>query len=365
MGSTGDIRIGNIRITRLWQHVLFWLAAYVLMVVIYGYSKKTYWIAARNNVFYAPVQLAYFYLLAYWLLPVYLFRQQYMGFFAFLLVLFLAAVYLTRIVDVALIDPYEIRVLGKEYVWYPPGDVTFWDKVFAPYAFYGALKGVNLVVWFGLAIKLFKLLLERKNAALQAELNFLKGQIHPHFLFNTLNNLYALTLNQSPKAPDVVLRLSDMMRYMLYECSTDEIALIKDIKMLKDYVELEKVRYEERLDFSFSINGEINDQQIAPLLLLTLVENAFKHGAGEKVGQAWISIDLNVQGEHLKFKVSNSKPENTGGSYKPGQIGLNNLKKRLEICYPDACQLKLFDEQDMFLAVLEIGLSKRLKLNSR
>lgn len=362
MAKHGDIQVGSVRISRLWQHVLFWTVAYFIMIVIYGYSKTTYWMAARNNLIYGPVQVIYFYILAYWLVPKFLMKQKYLQFFFLLAVVFIGAIYFTRIVDVAFVDPYNIRILGESSVWYPSEATTFWDKVVSRYYFFGALKGVNLIVWIALAIKLFKQLMERRNAALQAELNFLKSQIHPHFLFNTLNSLYALTLIKSDQSPDVVLRLSELMRYMLYECNTERSLLLKELRILKDYIELEKVRYEDRLDFSFSINGEISDQQIAPLLLLPFVENAFKHGAGERPGDVWISVDLQVQRNKIKYKVSNSKPESDDEPVNPGHLGLANLKKRLELLYPGAYELRFIDEEAMYLAVLELDLAKGVRL---
>ncbi|MXV17203.1 sensor histidine kinase [Hufsiella ginkgonis] len=361
MYSSGDIYIGSFRVRRIWQHLLFWIAAYTAMIIIYGYSKTHYYIAARNNLFYTPVHVIYFYTMAYWLIPDFLLKKRIALFLLLMTALFFGAIYLTRFVDVAFVDPFEIRVVGAGSVWYPASANTFWKKVFDPGSFFGALKGVNLVVWIALAIKLFKMWLERRNAALQAELNFLKAQIHPHFLFNTLNNLYALTLNGSPQAPDVVLKLSDMMRYMLYECSTDDIELQKDVTILEEYIGLEKIRYEDRLEFSFSITGEIDRQRIAPLLLLPLVENAFKHGTSEVIGDTWINVNLQLKGDRLILKVSNSKPQAAATSQVySGHIGLTNLKKRLELLYGDAYKLKFFDEEELFLAVLEIDLQKRL-----
>lgn len=174
-----------------------------------------------------------------------------------------------------------------------------------------------------------------------------------------MNNLYALTLNKSPQAPCVVLGLSDLLRYMLYECNTDTVSLKKEVLMLQQYIGLEKIRYEDRLDLNFNIIGELDDKQIAPLMLLPLVENAFKHGTSEKVGQAWINIILEVSGNKLKFKISNSKAEviDSDADKHYGHIGLQNIRKRLELIYPASHQLKVIDDDDVFLAVLELELT--------
>ncbi|WP_374163140.1 sensor histidine kinase [Arcticibacter sp. MXS-1] len=359
MHPSGDIYIGKLKVSRLWQHVLFWIAAYSAMMIVYGYSKTSYAAAARNNLFYMPVHMLYFYTVSSWLIPVYLLKRRYIHFFIRLLFVFVGTIYLTRVVDVLFVDPYLKRIYDSIGYWYDKTPRGFWEQVFDPASFFGALKGVNLVVWFGFAIKLFKLLLERRNAALEAELNFLRGQIHPHFLFNTLNNLYGLTLSHSAEAPQVVLKLSGILRYMLYECNTSYIKLKKEVQMISAYIELEKIRYGDRLDVQFSVSGDYEDTEIAPLLILPFVENAFKHGASEQVGTCWINIYLEVKGKALKLKVSNSKPEEQSGTQPAGgvgNIGLKNVRKRLELLYPEAFKLKLFDEGELFLAVLELEL---------
>ncbi len=360
MKAFGSIEIGGLRISRLAQHILFWMAVWVAMVIIYG-ANKPHVVVARVNFFYLPVHIAYFYTLAYGVIPAFLLRGRLWMFVLYAGLLVVVATYLCRIVDVAFVDPYEIAAMGKEWVWYPPEDVTFWDKVVDPTYVVGAFKGINLVVWLGVAIKLFKMWVERKNAALEAELNFLKTQVHPHFLFNTLNNLYSLSLQSSPKAPGMILKLSDMMRYMLYECDVVETTLEKDLQMLHEYIALERMRYDDRLDFSFSVNGEIAGWAVPPLLLLPLVENAFKHGARELAGEVWISADLSVSGNILKFKVSNSKPADVERPKSSvGCIGLSNLQKRLELLYNGAAELRVYNEEDLFLAVLELPLAKSL-----
>jgi sensor histidine kinase YesM len=151
---------------------------------------------------------------------------------------------------------------------------------------------------------------------------------------------------------------------MLYECSTESISLKRDIEIIESYIALEKLRYEERLELNLSVSGEIADIEIAPLLMLPLVENAFKHGTSEKVGEAWISIDISVKSNFLKLKISNSKPDSLPEDIMrhKGNIGLSNVKKRLDILYPDAHELKLFDEDEMFVAILEIQLDKRVSI---
>ena len=145
------------------------------------------------------------------------------------------------------------------------------------------------VTFVAVAIKLLKYWYANQQAQqvltqqkLQAELKFLKTQIHPHFLFNTLNNLYALTLKKSERAPEMVLKLSELINYMLYECASDDVPLTKEVKFIRNYGDIEKMRYGDKLDIDIRVTGDVNDRKIAPLVLLPFVENCFKHGASRR-----------------------------------------------------------------------------------
>lgn len=321
--------------------------------------------ALENNLSFLPIHIFYFYTVSYFL-PRFLFNKQYFIFFALLLLcVFFLVPLLTRLMDIMVVEPkLDAYLKSKGYNRWDKVTGTFWERLTNTDAYLSAFKGANLVVWVAIAIRLFKLWYERHHAALQAELDFLKSQIHPHFLFNTLNNLYALTLSNSPKSPNIVMGLSEILRYMLYECNVAHVDLKKDVEVLESYILIEKIRYEDRLDLSFTKTGDINAHQIAPLLLLPLVENAFKHGVSEKVGEAWINIDLAVKDNLLKFKVANSKAENVDQTAAKhyGKIGLENVRKRLQIIYPKAHEIKIFDEEELFVAILEINLDKMSKL---
>lgn len=350
----------KINYKRVIIHIVFWLLALAILTLLYGVNKPSYFMSFRNNLFYMPVHLIYFYSLAYYFIPKFLLKNKYI-IFAFLVVLlaiFLA--FLTRLIDIFIVDPYIDKVLksmGMQDEWMKIQG-SFWEQFTNPYYFVNAVKGSNLVIWIAIAVKLFKLWYERRQAALLAELNFLKAQVHPHFLFNTLNNLYALTLHQSPKAPNIVLGLAEILRYMLYECDKEYISLKKDLEILESYIALEKLRYEDRLELNFSISGQVQEQLIAPLLLIPLVENAFKHGVSEQVGESWIKMDLSIQNQKLKFKIANSKPQTISNDRHIGNIGLSNVKKRLMLIYPDTHELKIKEDEDMFLIVLDIDLSR-------
>jgi LytS/YehU family sensor histidine kinase len=216
--------------------------------------------------------------------------------------------------------------------------------------------GLISVICLGLAIRFIWKWYNRKQFTMHAQLNFLKAQIHPHFLFNTLNNLYALTLDQSPKSSQAVLGLSEILRYMLYECNANQVLLKRDIEILKSYISLEKLRYDRNLDLNIDITGEINDHKIAPLLIMPLVENAFKHGASEMMEGAWISIVLEIDGQHLKVKVFNNcpaqQPENRAVHF--NKIGMSNLRNKLELLYPGSHNLSIYREEGIYLVIMDI-----------
>jgi len=170
---------------------------------------------------------------------------------------------------------------------------------------------------------------------IKSELSFLKTQFQPHFLFNTLNNIYSLTFNNSQLAGKSILQLSGLLRYVLYESGTDEVDLQKEIDHLKDYIELEKIRFAARLELSFNISGEVIERKIAPLLLMPLLENAFKHASNKINEKVWVTIDLIVKENTLYFTVENSVflDGKTQVQDAYSGIGLGNVRRRLSLMY--------------------------------
>jgi LytS/YehU family sensor histidine kinase len=214
-----------------------------------------------------------------------------------------------------------------------------------------AAVSVKLLKYWYTNQKAQRILTEEK---LQAELKFLKTQIHPHFLFNTLNNLYALTLKKSDKAPETVLKLSELINYMLYECRSDEVALSKEIKFIRNYIDIEKMRYGDKLDVDLRITGDVGDRMIAPLILLPFVENCFKHGASENLQQSWVKVTIDSHPDHVVIKVENSKSGEDGAKREEG-IGITNVKRRLDLLYPDKHELKIMNGEETYLVILSIS----------
>jgi two-component system LytT family sensor kinase len=224
------------------------------------------------------------------------------------------------------------------------------------------LMDVGFAAGAATVIKQIRLQLEVKEREknlirdkLETELKFLRNQTNPHFLFNTLNNIYALARKKSDDTADVVMKLSKLLRFMLYESKKNLIKISDEIKMLDDYVELEKIRYNDRLTISFLREIDNEHEQIAPLLLLPFVENAFKHGASESRFESFINMDMKLQDRVLLFYIENTKEV---GSKNPNgeNIGLANVKRQLELLYKDH-EISIENEPSFFKVSLKIDLS--------
>jgi LytS/YehU family sensor histidine kinase len=193
----------------------------------------------------------------------------------------------------------------------------------------------------------------------QAELNYLKSQTNPHFLFNTLNNIYSLARDKSDLAPESILRLSKILRFMLYETGGDYIAIEQELKILSDYIALEKLRYDDSLRINFNHDIEDMKQALPPLLLIPLVENAFKHGVSETRNRPFVDIHLSVNKRQLNFIVKNSTEKSFEEPGVKENIGLSNLRRQLELLYKDF-NLSVQQGESFFTATLKINLSSHV-----
>lgn len=197
--------------------------------------------------------------------------------------------------------------------------------------------------------------LEKLNADL--ELHVLRSQLNPHFLFNTLNNIYSLALHHAEQTPEMILKLSDLMRYILYECNVEEIALEKEVHFMQDYIDLEKLRHEKHVNIRFRVEGNCSDKKIPPLLLVPFVENAFKHGVQSQFGRSEVDMRLEAAEGKIWFRIVNNKPHNGNTpSGLQGGIGIENVRKRLSLIYGGNYDLRIRDMPDVFSVELSIAL---------
>jgi two-component system, LytTR family, sensor histidine kinase AlgZ len=254
-----------------------------------------------------------------------------------------ARVYLQRY----LVDGYTHKV---EY---------FYSSFFIVQIFAITLFIVIFVGMLRFAVDWFELEAKRKeveNEKLIAELNFLKAQINPHFLFNTLNNLYYLAYTKSENTTEVIAKLSQMMRYMIYDSNHPKVLLTKEIEYMQNYISLERLRLNNQIPINFDIQGSVENRRIAPLIFITFLENAFKHGVSNNNPKAWVNVTVKLEGNECIYTVENSKPEKTDLSEKSG-IGLQNVNRRLELSYPGQFKLSTQDKKDVYFVQLILTLS--------
>lgn len=215
------------------------------------------------------------------------------------------------------------------------------------------------VAGFALAIKLLKNWYLKQAEAVQAardktnaELQLLKAQVHPHFLFNTLNNIYSFIIHDSPAANAAIQKLSALLHYFIYECNSPRVALEKEIKMIRDYIDLEKIRYGSGFNMSLDVRGSTHSKMISPLLLIPFLENSFKHGASQMLTHPWVNLSIAIEDELLYFNLSNSKPMTTTETTALKGLGLTNVKRRLSILYPGTHSLNISESELSFMVEL-------------
>lgn len=346
---------------RFGRHFLFWFLCWVFMGFIYGFfhigENRLHYLSLSylEALLYLPQHILLSYGIIYFILPHYIFKGKYWPGIAGILVLIVLVALLSPVILNFIINP--IRIALKSPV--SPAKTIF-------YSLMAGLRGSMTVAGFAVAIKLVKLWYLKKvdnerleKAKLRAELEALKGQLHPHFMFNTLNSIYSLALKKSDYTAESILKLSQLMRYILTECnSVTTIELEKEVQVLHNYIELEKNRFGNRLDLTINIQGDIQNNKIPPLLLMPFLENSFKHGANEMIEQAWISMDLDVDGSLLKFKLINGKPDENHNAKDSSHVGLLNVQRRLELLYPNAHELRFTEDSDTFVVMLMIQLDK-------
>lgn len=344
---------------RFVSHFIFWLVLFIslplLAVLNDGSVKKT---IIFSNLTYLPAQLLASYFLVYYQVPKLLFKKKYTQF----IMSFLISVYILLVISEVFYG-YLFDVFSPNGSW----DKTFIEVLTSPFHLVVVyFPRVYVVVFLIFIVKAFKDRFEErhqlevlKKEKANTELKFLKAQTNPHFLFNTLNNLYSLTLERSDKAPEVVLKLSDMLDYMLYQCKDPFVLLKKEIDFIQDYIDLESLRYGNKLTLNFTHHLHSPDVMIAPLILISFVENAFKHGASKNLNESVIEIELTTNQNQLSFKVFNTLTSNTQNDTKHESrsgIGFSNSQRQLELNYKNNYDLKSTKTDTSFEILLTINL---------
>lgn len=352
-------------------HLAFWGVFFLYYLILIKAIYPINWIETIaytiRNILTGSVV---FYLTIYILIPHLLFKQKYILFlFSLFICIFIGSFneYLLSLVFSKFIFLQNdiLRNEAKELLLKGFLKAIFsYNSIF--YSIYSTFYLAAIPILLKLSFDLIKTIYTKtkvENENLLLEVNFLKSQLNPHFLFNALNNIYALTLKKDDYAPELVLKLSEMMRYTLYETNVPQVSLKKEIDFLENYIELQRVRYHNKTNIHFVTEydeKEIEYAKIAPLLLFNFVENAFKHGLNTLDEQAWIEVRVKYDKGLLTFYVANSFDrlnETANENKKPsGGIGIENTKKRLMLLYPEKYSLSINNENNIYTVTLKIEL---------
>lgn len=339
-------------------HILFWVVVYYFYAYFLGYGSSNVKYVNLFSGFLMPVTILISYFLIYYLIPKYLLTKKYVYFILYCIYTFILSVYIIILsILYGLVYSQGYKDMGTAV----PLTKTL------PFIILGVYFVVLIIVSFSLIMHNYKSIVNNenlKNKILQTqlqikdqELRFLKMQIHPHFLFNSLNTIYGFALKKKDEAPEMILKLSNLLDYILYQIEKPEVLLMDEINHLLDYVSLEKMRFHDTLEIETKIDVANNTIQIAPMLLIPFVENAFKHGDIIN-GSLKISILIKAVEDELFFEIENT-------SYKENKInkgiGLENIAKRLEMLYTNSYSLKTNQTANCFKVKLTISNLKQFK----
>lgn len=337
--------------------IVFWI-----VILLYYTSSK--WPFEKDKVFLFEkmfllvlVQILLTYIVVSFLIPKLMSRKNSLQ----IVVVFLALIYITYLLHTAIRCYYLVPKYPEVFSYRPP--LIFHERITNGFAFLNNIPSLIFPTIIIIIINYYrqqKEVMSLKEQKKSSELEALKNQLNPHFLFNTLNNLYALSIKKSDKSPEVIERLSDILDYILYKCRDKYVNIHGEVALLENYISLEKLRYGKRLDITFNHTVE-NDVKIAPLLLLTLTENAFKHGVEEEINKANIHIALKATTEEIYFTIENTIPSTICEENfikERESIGLKNIEKQLDLLYAPNDYILHFNKKDNVFGVV-------LKLKSK
>ena len=353
---------------RFWRHFVFWACWWVFQVFLYGYVPILTGLMARDRIILSLIESTLYlfphmfmaYTLMYFVIPRFIVKGEYLTAALLVVCICILAALFSATIGHYILDGLRKRMYPEWGEWLKRLSASsIWLSLLA------GLRGGITIGGMAAAIKLMKhwYVKEQRNLQLQKEntesqLQILKAQVHPHFLFNTLNNIYSHTQDTSPTASKLVMGLGDMLRYMLYECNQPLVPLEKELQMIQDYVTLEKIRYGNRLEVQLDLPLETASLMIAPLLMLPLVENCFKHGASHMLDQPWISIHVTIENRMMKMKLVNGKAIDRRPAKSLSGIGIQNVRKRLDLIYPNKYFLDIQEEEEVFIVNLKLELER-------
>ncbi|MEN0053509.1 MAG: histidine kinase [Mucilaginibacter sp.] len=325
-------------------HLLFWLFAYIFWVFVFRNNTLVLTHAITIQFCYLLFIAANYYFNTLYNIPYLLNKKKYVKFG----VLFVMAVAITALVRVPvsmLVTLYVFKVAGAHFNYLG----IFYDS-FVNILFWVALILAGKMIGEKIRSEIYIEKIEKEKAA--NELNFLRAQFNPHFLFNSINSIYGHIDKSNKPAREMLLSFSELLRYQLYECNVEQIELDRELNYIKNYIDLQKSRIDERIRVSFCDAHIGGNLKIAPLLLITFIENAFKYVGFNESQDNYIDISLTYQNEHLIFKIINTKDACISHGEKSSGLGIANAKRLLALLYPDKHQLQINDQKEIYEVTL-------------
>ncbi|UXX80119.1 histidine kinase [Reichenbachiella carrageenanivorans] len=326
------------------SEVIFQLVLHLVVFVFYAYSRHNPQFEVYEIISFLNYMMGGL-IINYWLLPSYLYAKKYLPFFLYFIVVVAVVILIEEgiIENIFFPDTRGKKIIALSY------------NLLQILPILGILSGFKFA-WDALGKE--KEMEELRNTIKESELQFLKSQINPHFLFNNLNNIYAHAIENSPQTPTIILELSSVLRYMLYECKAQYVPLSKEIEQLNNFINLNNLQIEGRGGVTFTHQDLTQDYRIAPLILMVFVENAFKHSSSSQTEDIKIAIDMQIIAEDdLVFSCTNTYLAETNTQDINSGIGLENVRKRLQLLYPEAHELTISRSKNEYQVYLKMNLS--------
>lgn len=328
------------------HHLFFWAIVFFIWYILRVDDYSSHWKALLVTLIKVCELALMIYITNYVLIPQLLYKKKYVLFLVvFILMIFTSSIIKMNILGRLIHNPALIN-------WTVHFKSSIYNNILPHFFLVIAGAAIKLLVDYG---SLQKRMAETAKEKAEAELNFLKSQINPHFVFNSLNSVYFLINKENTAARETLHKFSEMLRYQLYEVKDDRIPIEKEIHYLKDYMDLQQLRKDEKYNVQFHCAPDVKEFSVEPLLLIPFVENAFKHISHHANGNNFVKVDLLRVNKHFIFSVINSK-EDQPVTDKSGGIGLNNVKRRLELLYPDKHELKIDDTDGIYSVQLNLEL---------
>lgn len=337
--------------SRFLHHLLFWVLSFYVLIHYFSYEESLSKIDYVYTALFHISLVIGVYINLLLLIPEFLRREKYFLFLLGFIVVWFAIAYLNEFTFEYLSD-----YIAPDYFFISSYEIT--DLLKFSIVYLGLTTLLKLSESWFTVIETEKRLVEMKQKQSETELLALKSNIHPHFLFNNLNSLYALARKKSDETPHYILQLSDLMRYMIYESNDQYVDLEKEISYITNYLELQKLRCKNKTRIQYLIEGDLNNQKIAPFLMIPFIENSFKHGGLNQFDRDIIDLSIRIENAKLEMNLRNSIPKQSRKEIDPiGGFGIENVKSRLDSLYPNKHELHLSKQEDEFSLSLKIELN--------